>query len=212
MSAATLRIGVLASGAGTTLQAIVDACEVGTLAARVVCVITNNSGSGACRRAQTHGIRCAHLSAVIHPAPAELDAAIRDELLAHGVELVVLAGYMKKLGPATLAAFPGRVVNTHPALLPRHGGRGMYGQRVHAAVLAAGETTSGISVHVVDSDYDTGRVLARRTVPVLPDDDVAALAARVQAAERPFLVEVLRRIAGGEITLGDRQARAGPLP
>lgn len=198
----TFRIGVLASGAGTTLQAVIDACERGELPAQVVVVVANNSDSGALARAERHGIAHRHLSGRTHPDEAALDAAIRDALAAHDVHLVLLAGYMKKLGPRTLAAFAGRIVNTHPSLLPRHGGRGMYGSRVHAAVLAAGDRVTGISVHLVDADYDTGLVLARCEVPVEAGDDVARLAARVQAAEKTFLVDVLARIARGEIPLG----------
>ena len=201
MSQPPLRIGVLASGAGTTLQAVIDACAAGKLPAVVAVVIGNNSGAGAFERARRHGIADVHLSAVTHPDARALDAAVRDTLRAHCVDLVLLAGYMKKLGPATLEAFPGRIVNTHPALLPKHGGKGLYGSRVHAAVLASGARTTGVSVHVVDADYDTGRVLAQREVPVEPGDDVATLTMRVQAVEREFLVEVLQRIAVGAIRL-----------
>lgn len=196
-----LRIAVLASGTGTTLQAVIDACEAGTLNGEVVVVISNNSGSGARERAQRHGIPFAHLSAVTHPEAAALDAAIRDTLDEHRPDIVLLAGFMKKLGPGTLARFGGRVINTHPSLLPRHGGQGMYGRRVHAAVIAAGDTESGISVHLVDGDYDTGRVLAQRTVEVVPGDDADSLGERIQSRERPFLIEVLQRIARGDITL-----------
>ena len=196
-----LRIGVLASGAGTTLQAVMDACERGIVAGRVVVVIGNNSRAKARQRAEAHGVPFLHLSGRTHPDEHELDAAVRDGLLEHGAQLVLLAGYMKKIGAATLAAFPGRVINTHPSLLPRYGGRGMYGAKVHGAVLAGGESRSGISVHVVDGDYDTGPVLAQETVAVEPGDDVASLAARVQSREREFLVDVLRRIARGEILL-----------
>jgi phosphoribosylglycinamide formyltransferase-1 len=193
------RIGVLASGAGTTLQAVIDACGDGRIAASVAVVITNNSGSGAEVRARHHGIPCVHLSGVTHPDDDALDTAIRDTLAAHEVDLVLLAGYMKKVGPGTLAAFERRVVNTHPSLLPAHGGRGMYGAHVHRAVLEAGESETGISVHLVDGEYDTGRVLAQHAVPVEPGDDVSSLAARVQQREREFLVTVLGRIASGEI-------------
>jgi phosphoribosylglycinamide formyltransferase-1 len=203
MVAEPLRIAVLASGAGTTLQAVVDAIDTGALPGRVVLVISNNSASGAIARARRHGIATAHLSGRTHPEPAALDAAIRGALQAAAPDVVLLAGYMKKLGSSTLAAFGGRIINTHPSLLPRFGGRGMYGSRVHAAVLAAGETRTGISVHLVDGDYDTGRVLAQREVPVAAGDDVASLAARVQAEERPFLIEVLRGVAEGRVALGD---------
>ena len=196
-----LRIAVFASGTGTTLQAVIDACESGALHVRIAVVIGNNSGSGAARRATSHAIPFVHLSGRTHPDPAELDVAIRDALLAHEVELVLLAGYMKKIGPETLHAFADRMINTHPALLPKFGGQGMYGSNVHAAVLASGDPTTGISVHLVDGDYDTGRVLAQREVPVEPGDDAGTLAARVQSNERPFLIEVLQRIATGALVL-----------
>lgn len=201
MSTEKLRIAVLASGGGTTLQAVIDACENGTLAAEVVVVISNNSGSGAGQRAARHGIPFVHLSGMTHRDAAALDAAIGDTLAAHAPDVVLLAGYMKKLGPETLARFGGRIINTHPSLLPRHGGQGMYGGRVHAAVIDSGDRESGISVHLVDADYDTGAVLAQRRVKVLRGDDAESLAKRVQANERPFLIEVLGRIAAGDITL-----------
>jgi phosphoribosylglycinamide formyltransferase-1 len=199
-----LRIGVLASGAGTTLQAAIDAGESGRLPAQVVVVISNNSQSGAVERAQRHSIPWVHLSSTTHTDERRLDEAIRDKLIVEDVRLVLLAGYMKKLGPATLRAFAGRIINTHPALLPKHGGQGMYGSRVHNAVLASGATVTGISVHLVDEDYDTGRVLAQREVPVKPGDDLRSLSARVQHAERDFLVEVLQQIADGTIAIAFR--------
>ena len=201
MSEATLKMGVLASGEGTTLQAVIDGCESGALRASVVAVIGNNSGSGAARRAARHAIPFVHLSGRTHADSASLDAAVRDALIAHEAELVLLAGYMKKIGPQTVSAFAGRMVNTHPALLPRFGGKGMYGAHIHAAVLASGAATTGISVHLVDGDYDTGRVLAQREVRVEPGDDASTLAERVQRSERPFLVEVLQRIATGDLVL-----------
>lgn len=199
MTQRDFRIGVLASGAGTTLQAVIDACEDGRIAARVAVVIGNNSGSGAAARARRHAIPFVHLSGLTHADEDALDRAIRDALAAREVDLVLLAGYMKKIGPATLAAFERRIVNTHPSLLPAHGGRGMYGAHVHRAVLEAGEAETGISVHLVDGEYDTGRVLAQQPVPVERGDDAATLAARVQSREREFLVAVLARIAAGEL-------------
>lgn len=198
-----LRIGVLASGEGTTLQAILDACAARELPARVVLVVSNNGGSGALRRARAAGAQALHLSSKTHPAPGELDAAIADALEAERVDVVMLAGYMKKLEPQVLARFQGRILNTHPALLPKFGGHGMYGTRVHEAVLKAGEAESGPSVHLVDADYDTGRVLAQATVPVLADDSAETLAARVQERERRLVVEVLGQVARGALKLGD---------
>lgn len=193
------QIAVLASGAGTVLQAVIDGCADGRLAADVCLVISNNSGSGAALRAERHGIPFRHLSGQTHPDAALLDAAVLEALLEHRTDLVFLAGYMKKLGPRTLEYFRGRIINTHPALLPKFGGLGMYGARVHAAVLEAGDAVTGVSVHRVEGEYDTGAVLAQCEVPVLPGDDVETLSARVQTRERLFVVETLARIARGEL-------------
>lgn len=198
-----LRIGVLASGEGTTLQAILDACAAGELPARVVVVISNNGGSGALRRARAAQAAALHLSGKTHPEPGALDAALAEALAEHEVDVVMLAGYMKKLEPLVLARYQGRILNTHPALLPKFGGHGMYGMRVHEAVVHAGEKESGPSVHLVDAEYDTGRVLAQAKVPVLAGDTPADLAARVQERERRLVVDVLGQIARGELKLGE---------
>ena len=205
-----LNIAVLASHEGTTLQAVLDACAAGKIAARVALVISNNADSGALRRARAAGIASVHRSSTTHADPLELDRAIAAALAEHQIDLVLLAGYMKKLGPATRAAYGGRILNTHPALLPRFGGRGMYGGLVHRAVLAAGERESGATIHLIDEDYDTGPVLARVTVPVEAGDTEESLAARVQQAERALLVEVLSEIASGKRTLPGAQACADP--
>jgi phosphoribosylglycinamide formyltransferase-1 len=197
-----MNIGVLASGEGTTLQSILDACSGGRLPGRVSVVISNNSGAGALTRARESGVPAVHLSAKTHPNPDGLDAAIRDTLLDASADLVFLAGYMKRIGPSTLAAFGGRILNTHPALLPRFGGPGMYGDRVFAAVLESGERESGVSVHLVDPEYDTGRVIAQCRVPVLPGDSLETLRARIRARERDFIVETLAAIARGEVVVG----------
>jgi len=196
-----VNIGILASHGGSVLQAIIDAADGPHPELRPCVVISNNSGSGAAERAVRRGIPFVHLSAHTHPDPDALDAAIAEALSGAGAELVFLAGYMKKLGPATLARFRNRILNTHPALLPKFGGRGMYGERVHRAVLEAGETRSGVSVHLVDAEYDTGPVIAQRAVDVLPGDTVETLEQRVRAAERELVVETLAAIAGGRIVL-----------
>lgn len=195
------QLAVLASHAGTVLQAIVDACAAGQLPVDVGLIISNNSGSGAAQRAERHGIPFRHLSSQTHSAAPDLDQAILDALVEHRTDIVFLAGYMKKLGPRTLARFRGRILNTHPALLPKYGGQGMYGARVHAAVLEAGESVTGVSVHLVEAEYDTGPIVAQCEVPVLPGDSVQTLSDRVQARERQFVVETLARIARGELRL-----------
>src|SRR5215510_10324471 len=197
-----LRIGVLASHEGTTLQSIIDACLQGRINGRVVVVISNNSGSGALRRAVAAGIHTFHLSFVTQPSSDSLDAAICDALQRARVDVIFLAGYMKRLGPRTLAAFPSRILNTHPALLPKFGGQGMFGDRVFEAVLAAGESESGASVHLVDAEYDTGVVVRQERIRVLPGETVESLKARVQACEREAVVQTLAAIASGELVLG----------
>lgn len=193
-----MRLAVFASHSGTTLQAILDAVRSGRLAVRVAAVISNNGESRALQRARDAGVPAIHLSSVTHPDPAGLDGAILATLRELEVDTVFLAGYMKKLGPAVLAAYAGRIFNTHPALLPKHGGRGMYGSRVHEAVLAANESETGASIHLVDADYDTGRVVAQCRVPVVPTDSVETLAARVQESERELVVDTLAKLAAGE--------------
>jgi len=196
-----MKIGFLASGRGSNMQAVIDACRQGKINAVPVAVVSNNSGSGAMERAEKEGLARYHLSSVTHPDPADLDRAIVEALERHGTDLVLLAGYMKKLGPATLERFKGRILNIHPALLPKFGGPGMYGRRVHEAVLAAGEKESGVSIHIVDADYDTGPVIAQERVPVLPGDTPDSLAARVLEQEHRLLTATLGRIASGELPL-----------
>lgn len=138
------KIAVLASGEGTTLQAIMDTCKV-------VLVISNNSDSGALRRA-----RQINVPGIVVEETADPDLKMLTILESSGADLVVLAGYMQKVGPQTLKAYQGRIINTHPSLLPKHGGKGMYGRRVHQAVLDNGDTETGVTIHHVTDDYDTG--------------------------------------------------------
>ena len=196
-----LRLGALASHGGSNLQAIMDACEQRRLSAEVCVVVSNNSRSPALARARAAGLPAYHISGRTHPEPALLDAAMRDCLARHNVELVLLAGYMKLLGGATLARYRGRVLNSHPALLPKFGGKGMYGSRVHQAVLEAGERVTGVTIHQVDERYDHGATLAQCEVKVCAGDTLADLEERVKRRERLFWVETLSRIADGEIAL-----------
>jgi phosphoribosylglycinamide formyltransferase-1 len=183
------------------MQCVIDACKEGRLAALPAVVISNNADSGALQRADDEQIPHYYLSAKHHPDTDSLDAAVRDALLEHAVEIVLLAGYMKKLGRQTLTAFAGRVLNIHPALLPKFGGRGMYGMHVHEAVIKAGETESGATVHIVDGEYDRGQILAQRAVPVELSDTPELLAERVLALEHQLYVDTLNRIVSGEISL-----------
>lgn len=194
-----MNIGFLVSHGGSNMQAIIDACKSGKLQATPAVVISNNSNSGALARAKAEGVPYYYLSGKTHPGPGDLDDAILDAFLRHAVDVVVLAGYMKKLGPKTLSHFRGRIVNVHPALLPKFGGEGMYGIHVHEAVIAAGEKESGVTIHFVDEQYDTGAILAQTRVPVKPDDTPETLAARVLEQEHILYAETLQRIVTGDI-------------
>jgi phosphoribosylglycinamide formyltransferase-1 len=189
------RIAALASGGGSNLQALLDyfAALGERRAGDVVLVASNNPGAGALERARRAGIA----AAVIAADGADLDAL----LAAHEVDLVVLAGYLRFIPMAVTRRFAGRMVNVHPALLPQFGGSGMYGARVHRAVLAARAAASGPTVHFVDEVYDHGAVIAQWRVPVHPTDDERSLAARVLRAEHLLLPRVVQAVAAGDVRL-----------
>ncbi len=197
----SLSLGFLASHGGSGMRAALDAIDRGELHAAARILVTNNQGCGAVGVAEAHHLPWRHISAVTEGSPERADQAIADALSGAGVRLVVLSGYMRKLGPRTLERFKGRILNIHPALLPRHGGQGLYGRRVHEAVHASGDPVSGASIHLVDADYDTGPVIARAEVPVRPGDSVDDIEARVRAVEPLLMVDTLEKIAAGELTL-----------
>ena len=199
-----MNLGFFASHRGTNMQAVIDACNSGQLAAKPCVVISNNSDSEALARARRERIPAYHLSSKIIPNPDALDEAVLLTLRRHEVELVVLAGYMKQLGEKTLAAYRDRLINIHPALLPKYGGVGMYGINVHEAVIAAGDQVTGVTIHLVDVQYDHGQILAQSPVPVLPGDTASTLAERVLEREHTFLVETLQNIIEGKISLPQR--------
>ncbi len=188
------RLAVLASHEGTTLQAVLDACGDGTLDACVSLVISNNSQSGAIRRAMEVEVNTLHLSNRTHRDDDARDAAMLQALNAAKTDWVLLLGYMKKMGPQVLKTYEGRILNTHPALLPKFGGHGFFGHHVHQAVLDAGETESGATIHLVDADYDTGPLLSQVKVPVKDKDTVETLQERVKAAEQKLLVNTLMEL------------------
>jgi phosphoribosylglycinamide formyltransferase-1 len=196
-----MNLAFFASHQGSNMQAVIDACQSGRLHARVCAVISNNSRSEALARAKQAGIPAYHLRSQTHPDPDQLDQATLRVLQDHGTDLIILAGYMKKLGRLTLADYPGRILNIHPALLPKFGGQGLYGRAVHEAVLKAGEVETGVTIHLVDEEYDHGRIVAQCRMPVLETDTVDTLAERVLQKEHEFLVETLRQIIDGGIRL-----------
>ena len=196
-----LNLGFLASHNASNMQAVINACKAGILAARPAAVISNNSDSGALLKAKQEGIPYYHLSSKTYPVLEELDKAILNTLVSNQVDLVILAGYMRKLGARTLQRYQGHILNIHPALLPKFGGDSMYGIHVHEAVLAAGEKETGVTIHLVDGDYDHGAIIAQCRLPILSDDTPETLAARVLDREHSFLVETIGKITTGKIRL-----------
>lgn len=183
------------------MRTIVAASQDGTLKADLALLISNNRTSAALAWAADSGFPHVHLSPKSTGSEDALDQAHLGALKEAEVDLIVLAGYMRKIGPKVLAAYPNRILNIHPALLPKYGGQGMYGGRVHEAVIANQDTESGVTVHLVDGEYDTGPVVAQAKVPVLPEDTPEDLAKRVLAQEHSLYTETLIRIVSGEINL-----------
>ena len=210
-----LAIAVLVSGGGSNLQALIDRFNVtSTAAARVALVISDRADAGALDRAQRAGIP-ARVVATKGRAPGEVAREMLDALGEHGIKLVALAGYLKLVPAEVVRAFRERMVNIHPALLPAFGGAGYYGMRVHEAVIESGATVSGPTVHLVDEEYDRGRILAQWPVPVFAGDTADALAARVLAIEHVLYPAVIEAIASDGLASRARpriDAGTGGLP
>lgn len=196
-----IHIAIFASHTGTNMQAIIDACRRGDLNGEVCAVISNNSNSKALEKARIAGVPEYYLSNKTYPEEDELDEAICKVLTESGADLVALAGYMKKLGPKVLKQYKGRILNIHPSLLPKYGGKGMYGIHVHRAVIDAGEKTTGVTIHLVEEEYDTGKIIRQCEIEVLEGDTIDTLSKRVLEKENSFYVETLKLISEGTIKL-----------
>lgn len=193
------RVAVLASGGGTNLQALIDRRDGDeAAAARVELVVGSRADIGALARAERAGIPALALDARALGPDAFRDA-LDEALRTHRIDLVVLAGWLQLVPAEVVRRFHGRMINIHPALLPSFGGRGMYGIRVHQAVIASGVRVSGATVHFVDERYDEGAILAQWPVPVLPGDTPEALAARVLAVEHRILPLAVEALARGQV-------------
>lgn len=188
------RLAVFASGGGTNLQALLDHAATPGARFRVVLVVSDRPGAGALQRARAAGVPWVVVPVAGRPE-ADVEADLLAELAARDVDLVALAGYLRLVPAGVVGRYRGRMVNIHPAPLPRFGGEGMYGERVHRAVLDAGVPESGPTVHLVDEAFDRGEVLAREAVPVLADDTPGSLAARVLEAEHALYPRVLDELA-----------------
>lgn len=197
---APILLGVLVSGSGTNLQAIIDAIAAGRLDATIAVVVSNVATAGGLARAEKASIPAVVVDHKAYASRAQFDAAVVEELRAHGVDWVVLAGFMRIVTATLLDAYPHRVVNVHPALLPAF--PGVNGQ---AQALAYGVRVTGCTVHLVDAGTDTGAILAQAVVPVLDEDDEHTLAARILVEEHALLPAVLQWIAEGRVTVEPRE-------
>ena len=196
-----LRLAVFASGGGSNFRAILECARL----YEVVLCVSNRARAGALSIANEHDTP----SCVVNPKSFETEAQYVRKLLTilrdHKVNFIALAGYLCKIPEAIVAAFPNRILNIHPALLPDFGGKGLYGMRVHEAVLRAGVSETGASVHFVDEEYDTGPVLMRTRVPVMAGDTAKSLAARVLREEHVLYPKALSLVASGRVTVSGRK-------
>lgn len=203
-----IRIVVLASGGGTNLQAVIDACESGYIDGRVVAVISNIEGAYALERAKMHGAQ-----AILIPSRGKKRKDHEKEVLAEleriGPDLILLAGYMRMLTADFIERYSGRIMNIHPALLPCFGGKGMYGENVHRAVLESGAKISGCTVHFVTPEVDGGPIIIQRCVPVLEGDTVETLKNRVLEEEHKAYPEAVRLFAEGRLTINGKRTIIG---
>ncbi|MGL4797893.1 MAG: phosphoribosylglycinamide formyltransferase [Cellulosilyticaceae bacterium] len=186
-----LRLGVLVSGSGSNLQSVIDASEQGSIQSQVACIISNKEEAYGLERGRKHHIP----SFFVNPKEAGYDEQVLALLAAHQVDVVVLAGYLKIVPQMMVEVYRGRMINIHPSLLPKYGGKGYYGIHVHEAVIAHGETESGATVHYVDGGIDTGAIIHQGKVAVNEEDTAASLQQRVlEEVEHRILVEAIKML------------------
>ncbi len=198
-------VGVLISGRGSNMMAIHRAQQSGRAAGRLVCVISSREDAGGLEYARQHGIAAYVIPAAAQKEEAAFARALLEPLQKHAVQLVVLAGFLKKVPTEVVRAYSGRMLNIHPALLPAFGGKGMYGRRVHEAVLEYGCKVSGATVHVVTEEYDAGPPVLQKCVPVAADDTPETLAARVLEIEHELLPQAVDLFARGLVEIHGRK-------
>ncbi|MBN1981987.1 MAG: phosphoribosylglycinamide formyltransferase [Chitinivibrionales bacterium] len=200
-----MNIAVFASGAGSSFQVLIDKQQQGLLQAHVAVLFCNNSTVQACDRARTNGIAVVHCAPSHFSDPAQYCEKLSQELALRKIDLIVLAGYMKLLPSAVVALYRNRILNIHPALLPAFGGKGMYGKRVHQAVIEYGAKISGLTIHFVDEEYDRGPVIFQRAVAVNDDDTAETLASRILCLEHQYYWQVIQAIIEKKITVAGRK-------
>lgn len=205
-----LRVAVLLSGEGTSLENLCERIDAGELAARVVVVVSSRDDAGGLARARRRGIPALAVPRKRHPDVRAFNDALHAALADFEIDVVALLGFLSPF--ETRGRFDGRAINVHPALIPAFCGRGFYGHRVHEAVLASGVRWTGATVHFVDAEYDHGPIILQEPVPVEDADTPETLAARVQAVERRLVPEALRLFAAGRLRIEGRRVRIAPAP
>jgi formyltetrahydrofolate-dependent phosphoribosylglycinamide formyltransferase len=196
-----LQIAVFGSGKGSNFQAILNAIKAGKIpGARICVVVSNNSHAGILDIARANSLPAIHLGQKQFAGETELVDAQLNTLAEFSANFIVLAGYIKRLHPRIIQAYRNRIINIHPALLPKFGGVGMYGLHVHEAVIAAGEKQTGATVHIVDEEYDHGEIVLQKRVQVQPEDTPERLAAKVLAIEHEIFPQAIRMFAEGTVT------------
>lgn len=196
-------VAVFVSGSGSNLQALIDATKAGILSAKIVLVVSNRRDAYGLERAAKEGIDTFVFKTKKYPSPEEAGRDLLGRLRERNVDYIALAGYLKLLPAELVREYRNRIVNIHPALLPKYGGKGMYGHFVHEAVIASGDKESGVSIHLVDEIYDHGKVLEQVRVPVMPDDTPDDLAARVLKQEHKLYARVLDKLIKGKYVLNN---------
>ena len=196
---------VLVSGGGTNLQCLIDGVEAGTIPAEICAVISSRAGVYALERAQQHGIPAVTVARKQYATDEAYQQALYDAILASGADFIVLAGFLSILSPAIIQAFPNRILNIHPSLIPSFCGKGYYGLKVHEAVLNYGAKVTGATAHFVDEGTDTGPIILQRSVPVLPEDTPETLQQRVLEVEHDILPKAVALLAAEKICVQGRK-------
>ncbi len=194
-----IKIAVLVSGEGTNLQSLIDSCKSGFIPGEIVLVISSRQGAYALERARKENIDTVIIEKKDFKNEEEYSAEILKEVNKKSVDLICLAGFLLKLGSKIIKAYKNKIMNIHPALLPSFGGEGMYGIKVHEEVLKSGEKYSGCTVHIVDEEYDHGRIILQKKVPVKKNDTPHMLAERVLKEEHKLYPEAVKMFALGAI-------------
>ena len=196
-----LNLVILASGTGTLFSSIVQTCKKNKLKAKVTSLVSNNKKSPVLQKAKKEKVPVKILDPKDFSSFTKWDESLCSYLKKQKPDLILLAGFLKKIGPKVLTSFNGCILNIHPSLLPRHGGLGMYGIYVHRSVLKSGDKTTGISIHLVSEEYDAGSLVAQKEVPISLNDTPESLQKKVKKIEPIFYISTLQKIIKGEIQL-----------